>query len=104
MPIFAFIGGTLLHGIWCYLFIIHLGYGVIGGGMAYATTNILIYVTIIIHSTFVPRIKKALFWPTAEAFKDWGEYLGISIPATVMICAEWWAFELLILLAGYLGV
>ena len=53
---FAFIGGTLLHGIWCYFFIIHLGYGVIGGGMTYATTNILIYMTILVHSTFVPRI------------------------------------------------
>ena len=34
----------------------------------------------------------------------WGEYLCISIPATVMICAEWWAFEIIELLAGILGV
>jgi hypothetical protein len=72
--------------------------------MAYATTNILIYITILVHSSFVPRIQKSLFWPTADSFKEWGEYLGISIHATVMICAAWWGFEIVVVAAGYLGV
>ena len=101
---FAFIVGTLLHGVWCYLYIEYLNYGVIGGGMATATTNILIYATITLHSNCIPRIQKALFWPTADSFTEWREYLSISLPATVMICAEWWAFEILIILAGYISV
>lgn len=32
------------------------------------------------------------------------EYLGISLPATIMICAEWWGFEILALIAGIIGV
>ena len=39
-----------------------------------------------------------------SAFRNWGAYLKISIPATVMLCAEWWAFEVLMVLAGTLGV
>ena len=31
------------------------------------------------------------------------EYLSISLPAMVMLCAEWWAMEVLILLAANLG-
>jgi hypothetical protein len=101
---FAFMGGTLLHGVWCYLFIIHMGYGVIGAGIANSVTNMLIVVSTIIYSTFVPRIRIALFWPTADAFRNWGEYLRISLAATVMGCAAWWAVELLIIFSGYLGV
>ena len=36
--------------------------------------------------------------------RGWGEYLGVSVPATVMICSEWWAFEILTVMAGILGV
>ena len=31
------------------------------------------------------------------------EYLKISLPATVMLCAEWWSYEFLILMAASLG-
>ena len=30
--------------------------------------------------------------------------MKLSIPSTVMMCAEWWAFEILSILAGILGV
>jgi len=49
-------------------------------------------------------MKDALFWPTRDAFTCWGEYLKISIPTLFMLCPEWWAFELLIILSGYIGV
>ena len=39
-----------------------------------------------------------------EAFGGWSEYLAISIPAAAMICAEYFAFEFITLLAGMLGV
>ena len=38
-----------------------------------------------------------------EALRGWGEYLSISIPATLIICAEKYAFESLAVTAGVLG-
>lgn len=35
-----------------------------------------------------------------DAFKGWGEYLRYGLPAAAMICLEWWAYEVVILLAG----
>jgi len=52
----------------------------------------------------VPEIKPALFCPDSHTFKGWGEYLKMGVPATVMLCAEWWAFSIIIFLAGILGV
>ena len=39
-----------------------------------------------------------------ETFRGWGDYLKISLPATLMICSEWWAYEILTLMSGILGV
>jgi hypothetical protein len=49
-------------------------------------------------------IAEAIFMPDEDALKGWKMYFGIAIPATIMLCGEWWYFELLILTAGYLGV
>jgi MATE family multidrug resistance protein len=35
-------------------------------------------------------------------FHGWGRYLSYGVPACLMICMEWWTYELLILLAGAL--
>ena len=34
----------------------------------------------------------------------WPEYLRLAIPATILLCSEWWAFEILTLIAGLIGV
>ena len=39
-----------------------------------------------------------------ETFCGWSEYLKISLPSTVMLCSEWWAFESITILAGIIGV
>lgn len=37
-----------------------------------------------------------------EAFSKWGEYLVYGGPAALMICLEWWAYEVIIIMAGWL--
>ncbi len=37
-------------------------------------------------------------------FKGWKKYLSLAIPSTLMLCSEWWAFELLTIMAGWIGV
>ena len=43
------------------------------------------------------------FFPTLESLSGWGAYFKISVPATVMLCAECWAFEIMIILSGTFG-
>jgi Na+-driven multidrug efflux pump len=62
------------------------------------------FVTVLLLAHNVPRLRKALFWPTKESFDDWAEYFAVSVPATIMICASWWGFELVIVASSYLGV
>ena len=100
----AQVGATLLHIFWCWLFTVHYNWGVLGLGIATAITNIGMLLMIEIYSLCIPRIRESLFWPDKHTFKDWGEYCKLGIPASVMLCAEWWSFEILIFLSGILGV
>ena len=105
VPMLAQTVGTLLHILWCYLCVIHADLGVKGLGLATAITNLSMLIMVTIYANCVPRIKDALFCiQLRSAFSGWKEYLGLGLPATVMLCAEFWAFEVLIFLAGLLGV
>ena len=42
--------------------------------------------------------------PTKEVFSEWGSYFHLAIPSMLMLCAEWWAFEIITIMSGYLGV
>ncbi|KAH9681402.1 protein DETOXIFICATION 12 [Citrus sinensis] len=37
-----------------------------------------------------------------ELFREIGEFFHFAIPSAVMVCLEWWSFELLILMSGLL--
>ena len=37
------------------------------------------------------------------AWERWDEFVGLGLPGTVMMCSEWWAFEILTMFASLLG-
>ncbi|ORZ30266.1 mate-domain-containing protein [Catenaria anguillulae PL171] len=40
---------------------------------------------------------------TRAALSGWSQFLGLGIPGMLMICAEWWLFEIVALIAGLFG-
>ena len=100
----ASIIAAILHIPMCLLFVCALDCGVIG--LAYATTlkEAILLAVVIIYCKLSERINTVLQPIDREAFNGWYEYLAVSLPATVMICSEWWAFEALTIMAGMLGV
>jgi len=38
--------------------------------------------------------------PGMAMFSGWGRYLSYGVPAAVMICMEWWAYEVVIFMSG----
>ena len=57
-----------------------------------------------IYSRCKPELRECVFWFDRDSFVDLGVYLKISLPNTIMMCAEWWAFELIIFMASFLSV
>lgn len=50
-----------------------------------------------------PCVQRSFQAPCAEAFKQWGLFLKLGAPGCAMVCAEWWAFELLTIMASGRG-
>ncbi|XP_053363545.1 solute carrier family 47 member 4 [Clarias gariepinus] len=40
---------------------------------------------------------------SSESLQDWGGYMKLAIPSTLMLCFEWWIYEIGGFLAGMLG-
>ena len=38
-----------------------------------------------------------------ECLEDWGPFTKLGLFGILMLCLEWWSFELCILLAGIIG-
>lgn len=104
MPFFANIVCTALHLLWLYILIVLMNLEIVGAGIAMATTGFLLLSSVTTVSYFIPSIRPALFCPNSDSFTKWGEYLSISLPIMVMICAESWAMEAFTILSGYVGV
>ena len=64
--------------------------------------SMFLFTTIYAHC--IPALKETLLCPDRTTFTGWGGYLHISLPATVMLLAEGWAFNVLGVLAGLISV
>lgn len=50
-----------------------------------------------------PDVQKTLQPLSWDMFYQWWEFCSLGLPATLMLCSEWWAFEILIIMASLLG-
>ena len=96
----------LFHVLWCYLLVFHYGLGIKGASIATCITywlNLSIVTAFLsFKSGIVPKDSWHFF--NRDSFRGWKEYLYFGIPSALMICMEWWCFELLSFFAGMLSV
>ena len=100
----AQIFGSILHVLWCFLFVEVLKFDVEGLGYAVSVTQFINLVFTVCYSNCLPSIKEAIHLPNASSLQGWGEYLRLGIPTMLIECSDWWAFEILLVLAGFIGV
>lgn len=50
------------------------------------------------------EFKDMIFWYDVKCTQELGPFLRIGIPGMLMLCFEWWAFELLAIFTGLIGV
>ncbi|KAI9320209.1 mate-domain-containing protein [Dichotomocladium elegans] len=76
--------------------------GFIGAPLATAFSYWLMLALLLLYINKV-RGREAWGGWSREAFHDWWPFLKLAIPGILMVCSEWWAFELAALAASYLG-
>ena len=103
-PMVAMILTTLLHVLLSMLFVYYYDYGVIGLAISVTIKDFVLFSLTTLYCYFDYSISEVMVPYDMEALRGWGEYLSISIPAAVMICAEYYAFEFITIAAGMLGI
>ena len=90
-PMLVMIVGTLAHVVLCCILMKVFDMGIIGLAYSSSLSNFAMMATVMIYSRFSGQINVALVPINRDAFRGYCEYLLISFPSTVMICAELWA-------------
>lgn len=104
LPVYVQIVTTVLHFVWCYLFITYWDLRVVGAALSLNITYILNWIITDAYIHFSGCCPQTWILPSKETTQNIGEYAKIGFAGAMMLCFEWWAFELLAIFSGYLGV
>ncbi|CAM6097945.1 unnamed protein product [Calypogeia fissa] len=95
---------AVLHPFICYTYIYLLDFGFIGGALATSTSYVFLVILLLSYTIFSGRCGQC--WggfAIRDALGSVKLYLNLAVPSVVMICFEWWSFELLALSSGLLS-
>ncbi|XP_019465217.1 PREDICTED: protein DETOXIFICATION 49-like [Lupinus angustifolius] len=92
----------LLHIPINYLLVSHLNLGLKGVALSGVWTNFNLVASLILYIFFSGTHKKTWGGFTHECFTQWKPLLNLAIPSCISVCLEWWWYEIMILLCGYL--
>jgi MATE family multidrug resistance protein len=91
--------GGVLHPIWNYIFIVWLDMDVVGAGISFTLSRMVICLCSTIYIHFWDPLPESNFCINRACFKGLGSYLKFSLGAAFLLCAEWWAFEIQAIIA-----
>lgn len=93
----------ILHPVWCYILMVQLGYIIEGAAIALVISQLINSLLGSIYLYLINPLPKSIFWFNRNSFRGFWEYLKISIPSAFLSCVEWWAFEILSIIAVSIG-
>jgi len=86
-----------------FLFVYTLDMGFTGAPLARLSTNCILPLLTIIYMVAAKKTEGTWDGWTMESLQKWKEFLQLGIPGMLMLCVEWWCFEVLTILAGIIG-
>ncbi|KAK9276258.1 hypothetical protein L1049_005789 [Liquidambar formosana] len=95
---------ALFHILVCWVLVLKFGLGSRGAALANTMSNWINVVVLVIYVKFSPSCMKTWTGFSREAFHlhDILSFLKLAIPSAIMICFEYWSFEMVVLLSGLL--
>ncbi|XP_044487192.1 protein DETOXIFICATION 16-like isoform X2 [Mangifera indica] len=94
---------SLLHLLTCWTLIFGFGFGSKGAALSSAISywgNVFI---LAIYIKFSPKCKTTWTGFSREALENLRSFLGLGIPSALMVCLEFWSYEFLVLMSGFLS-
>ncbi|XP_026382464.1 protein DETOXIFICATION 12-like [Papaver somniferum] len=86
----------------CWVFVFKFGFGNTGAAFAIGISYWLNVIFLGIYVKFSPLCKSTRVPLSKEALQGIGKFLSLAVPSAIMLCLQWWSFEIMILLSGLL--
>ncbi|MFS7959539.1 putative multi antimicrobial extrusion protein [Helianthus anomalus] len=103
VPMMIMSGVTaLLHIFICWVLVYKLGLGIKGAALANTISNWINVVLLGVYVKLSPACKHTWTGFSKEAMNDLLSFLKLAVPSAVMICFEYWSFDMVVLLSGLL--
>lgn len=90
------------HILLCWMMVYKSGLENVGAALAIGISMWLNVIILGLFMKYSPSCAKTRAPISPEVFRGIKEFFRFAIPSAVMVCLEWWSFELLILLSGLL--
>ncbi|KAL6615351.1 hypothetical protein ACP70R_037621 [Stipagrostis hirtigluma subsp. patula] len=86
----------------CWFMVYKIGMGNAGAALSVSICDWVEVIVLGLYIKFSPSCEKTRAPPSWEAFRGVGSFMRLAVPSALMICLEWWSYELLVLLSGIL--
>uniref|UniRef100_H3DFK5 Multidrug and toxin extrusion protein n=1 Tax=Tetraodon nigroviridis TaxID=99883 RepID=H3DFK5_TETNG len=94
---------NLLNALLNYIFLYPLNMGVAGSAVANTLSQFSLMGILYCYIVWTGLYKATWTGWSKACLQDWGSYLSLAIPSMVMMCIEWWTYEIGSLLAGLIN-
>ncbi|XP_070771763.1 multidrug and toxin extrusion protein 1-like [Enoplosus armatus] len=95
--------GNVFNAIINYVFIYRLDLGVAGSAAANAISQYLLAVVLYVYICCRGLHKATWGGWSLDCLQEWGPFVQLAIPSMLMLCLEWWMFEVGGFLAGVIS-
>nr|XP_043639908.1 protein DETOXIFICATION 16-like isoform X2 [Erigeron canadensis]XP_043639914.1 protein DETOXIFICATION 16-like isoform X2 [Erigeron canadensis] len=103
VPMMIISGATaLFHIFLCWILVFKSGLEFKGAALANTISNWMNVVLLVIYVKFSPACKHTWTGFSKEALNDIPSFLKLAVSSAVMICLEYWSFDMVVLLSGLL--
>ncbi|XP_007939675.1 multidrug and toxin extrusion protein 1 [Orycteropus afer afer] len=98
------VAANLVNALTNYLFLHQLNLGVMGSALANTISQFTLALLLFLYILW-RKLHQATWggW-SFECLQDWASFLHLAIPSMLMLCIEWWAYEIGSFLSGILGM
>ncbi|XP_078169347.1 protein DETOXIFICATION 12-like [Carex rostrata] len=100
--LFTSIATLCIHVPLCYVLVYFSALGNVGAALAISISYWLNVIMLGLYIRYSPSCEMTRSPLSTGAFREITGFLRLALPSAVMVCLEWWSFEMLILLSGLL--
>lgn len=104
LPMMCQGAGLVLHVMLCFIFVRFLELGIQGIGFAGSISLSFTYGLLLHQTSKIKDLREAVFYPSREVIRGIITHLRLAVPSAMMLCLGWWAFEVISILVGNIGV